>query len=102
MQVQGHSVKEEAKKYQSESVQTKVNKVMEFLINQGSSEAAIQEKLIRGLIRLLHSSNSIEASAAITQKMGATNNSLEVTTSALKFIFVCQRVMLYCPHLFSA
>jgi serine/threonine protein kinase len=61
MQVQGHQVKEEAKQYESEPVHTKVNKVMEFLVNSGSAEAAIQEKLIRGLTRLLHSSNPSEA-----------------------------------------
>ena len=60
MQVQGHQVKEEAKQYES-PVHTKVNKVMEFLVNSGSAEAAIQEKLIRGLTRLLHSSNPSEA-----------------------------------------
>jgi len=83
-------------------LKTKLDKVIEFLVND-SPEQAFSEKYFRGLVRLLHQHpDKKEAANALIDKLSKVSNCSELTTSAIKFLGLSMKLSMYCPWLLDS
>ena len=100
-QIQGQKgqLQEEAKKVEvAEPLAVTMAKVIDFLVDD-TDDGPFNESYFRGLVRLAHvHTDQKEATSGLLGTMDRTKHATSKVTAALKFVGICQKLLLYCPQ----